>query len=182
MRYSPGVKRLEETGKTGEVGPPASGSAFFTSPTFALRAQGGLALRGAGYRRQKREAKSMKKDQSEATRKSSPRLKVYCLPDEKAHIEGGARNAGKSASAYLLALGMGYEVGSVIDAELVGELAKVNADQGRLGGLLKLWLTNDERFAGFDEATMRATIKAVLSKIEATQDALLELATRGVKF
>jgi len=124
----------------------------------------------------------MKKEQSEATRKSSPPIKVYCLPDEKAHIEEGARSAGKSASAYLLALGMGYEVGSVIDAELVGELAKVNADQGRLGGLLKLWLTNDERFAGFDEATMRATIKAVLSKIEATQDALLELATCGVKF
>lgn len=126
--------------------------------------------------------KAMKKDESEATRKGSTPIKVYCLPDEKAQIESSARDAGMSAGGYLRALGMGYEVGSVIDAELVGDLAKVNADQGRLGGLLKLWLTNDERFAGFDEATMRATIKAVLAKIDATQEALLELATRGVKF
>ena len=120
-------------------------------------------------------------NQDKVTRKHA-HLRVPVLPEEKALIEKQARAAGRSVAAYLRALGMGYEVGSVIDAELVGELAKVNADQGRLGGLLKLWLTNDERFAGFDEATMRATIKAVLSKIEATQDVLLELATRGVKF
>ncbi|WP_084314946.1 conjugal transfer transcriptional regulator TraJ [Pseudomonas jinjuensis] len=120
----------------------------------------------------------MKKVQSEATRKSSPPIKVYCLPDEKAHIGAGARNAGKTASSYLLALGMGYEVESVIDAYLVGELVKINADQGRLGGLLKMWLTNDERFAGFEEAQMRRTIGVVLSKIEETQQALLQLAMK----
>lgn len=120
-------------------------------------------------------------NQDKVTRKHT-HLRVPVLPEEKALIEKQARAAGRSVAAYLRALGMGYEVGSVIDADLVGELVKINADQGRLGGLLKLWLTNDERFAGFDEATMRATIKAVLSKIEATQDALLELATRDVKF
>ncbi|AJE23497.1 MULTISPECIES: conjugal transfer transcriptional regulator TraJ [Azotobacter] len=109
-------------------------------------------------------------------------LRVPVLPEEKAAIEDKARAAGKSVAAYMRAVGLGYEVGSVIDAELVGELSKINADQGRLGGLLKLWLTNDERFAGFDEATMRATIKAVLGKIDATQDALLELADRGLNF
>ncbi|SEQ92601.1 hypothetical protein SAMN04244573_02529 [Azotobacter beijerinckii] len=109
-------------------------------------------------------------------------LRVPVLPEEKAAIEDKARAAGKSVAAYMRAVGLGYEVGSVIDAGLVGELSKINADQGRLGGLLKLWLTNDERFAGFDEATMRATIKAVLGKIDATQDALLELADRGLNF
>ncbi|SDO36089.1 hypothetical protein SAMN05216193_110172 [Pseudomonas jinjuensis] len=73
---------------------------------------------------------------------------------------------------------MGYEVESVIDAYLVGELVKINADQGRLGGLLKMWLTNDERFAGFEEAQMRRTIGVVLSKIEETQQALLQLAMK----
>lgn len=43
---------------------------------------------------------------------------------------------------------------------------RINGDLGRLGGLLKLWLTNDERTAEFGEATIRA----VLSKIESTQD------------
>ena len=46
------------------------------------------------------------------------------------------------------------------------ELARINGDLGRLGGLLKLWLTNDARTAEFGEATIRA----LLSKIEATQD------------
>lgn len=113
-----------------------------------------------------------------ATRKSSPPIKVYCLPEEKEAIQRKADNAGLSASSYLLNLGMGYEIQSTIDSQLILELAKVNADQGRLGGLLKLWLSNDDRFLGFDEARTRATILAVLSKIEAMQDALLKLADR----
>lgn len=91
----------------------------------------------------------------------------------------GARNAGKTASSYLLSLGMGYEVGSVIDAYLVRELVKINADQGRLGRLLKMWLTNDERFAGFEEAQMSRTIGVVLSKIEEMQQALVQLAMKA---
>jgi len=121
-------------------------------------------------------------DQNQITRKGSPPIKVYCLPDEKRQIASKAKAAGLSNSTYLLNVGIGYEVESVIDSRLIMDLAKVNADQGRLGGLLKLWLTNDERFAGFEEAKMRATIKAVLSRIEETQERLLELANRGLKF
>jgi len=108
----------------------------------------------------------MKKVQSEATKKSSPSIKAYCIPDEKAHIGAGARNAGKIASSYLPSLEMGYEVGSVIDAYLAGEASEDQRRPGRLGGLLKIWLTNDERFARFEEAQMRRTIGVVLSKIE----------------
>lgn len=42
-----------------------------------------------------------------------------------------------------------------------------------------MWLTNDERFAGFEEAQMRRTIGVVLSKIEETQQALLRLAMKA---
>lgn len=132
---------------------------------------------------QKQEDQNQKpKDQNQATRKGSPPIKVYCLPSEKALIAAKADAAGLSQSTYLLNVGAGYEVQSVIDSRLIVELSKVNADQGRLGGLLKLWLTNDERFAGFDEPKMRATIQAVLSRIEETQAALLDLANRGLKF
>ncbi|CAI9911324.1 conjugal transfer transcriptional regulator TraJ [Pseudomonas aeruginosa] len=105
-------------------------------------------------------------------------LRVPVLPEEKALIEKQAKAAGRSVAAYLRALGMGYEVGSILDACMVGDLVKINADQGRLGGLLKMWLTNDERFAGFEEAQMRRTIGVVLSKIEETQQALLQLAMK----
>jgi hypothetical protein len=44
-------------------------------------------------------------------------------------------------------------------------------DLGRLGGLLKLWLTNDARTAQFGNSTIRA----VLSRIEATQEQMIEV-------
>jgi hypothetical protein len=53
----------------------------------------------------------------------------------------------------------------MLDHQCVEQLARINGDLGRLGGLLKLWLTDDPRTAQFGEATIRA----VLSKIEDTQ-------------
>ena len=107
----------------------------------------------------------------EPTRKSSPPAKVYCLPDERRQLEGMARAAGLSLSAYLLAVGLGYRVSGILDNKRVEELARINGDLGRLGGLLKLWLTDDPRTAEFGEATIRA----LLSKIEYTQSKMLEV-------
>ena len=100
------------------------------------------------------------------TRKGSPPIKVYCLPEEKARIEANAKAAGMSVARFLREVGQGYRVKSVVDYAQVRELARINGDLGRLGGLLKLWLSNDERTAQFGTATLRA----VLAKIEATQD------------
>lgn len=100
------------------------------------------------------------------TRKGSKPIKVYCLPEERALIEGNAAAAGLSLSAFLLAVGQGYEVKGITDYERVRELARINGDLGRLGGLLKLWLTDDVRTTKFGEAT----ILALLGRIEATQD------------
>ncbi len=105
-------------------------------------------------------------DEKKTTRKGSPPIKVYCLPDERERIEANARAAGLSLSAFLLAVGQGYRVQGITDYEQVRELARINGDLGRLGGLLKLWLTDDVRTAKFGEATIRA----LLARIEATQD------------
>lgn len=102
------------------------------------------------------------------TRKNSPPAKVYCLPEERGQLEALAAAANKSLSAYLLAVGLGYRIHGILDNRRVEELARINGDLGRLGGLLKLWLTDDPRTAAFGEATIRA----LLSKIEATQDAM----------
>ncbi|WP_439100127.1 conjugal transfer transcriptional regulator TraJ [Citrobacter freundii] len=67
---------------------------------------------------------------------------------------------------YLREVGQGYEIKGITDYERVRELARINGDLGRLGGLLKLWLTDDVRTAKFGEAT----ILALLGRIEATQD------------
>ncbi|EAN09813.1 hypothetical protein EfaeDRAFT_1260, partial [Enterococcus faecium DO] len=107
-------------------------------------------------------------DETKPTRKGSPPIKVYCLPDERRAIEEKAAAAGMSLSAYLLAVGQGYKITGVVDYEHVRELARINGDLGRLGGLLKLWLTDDPRTARFGDAT----ILALLAKIEEKQDEL----------
>lgn len=95
-------------------------------------------------------------------------LRVPVLPDEKELIQRLAAAANLTVAAYLRNVGMGYQVRGILDHRRVEELARISGDLGRLGGLLKLWLTNDERTRAFGESTIRA----LLAKIEATQDDL----------
>lgn len=119
----------------------------------------------------------MMNDKTErVTRKSSTPIKVYCLPEEKEQIEAQAKRAGMSAARYLREVGQGYHISGVVDYEQVRELARINGDLGRLGGLLKLWLTDDVRTAQFGQST----ILAVLSKIEATQEEMGNIMTKVV--
>jgi hypothetical protein len=96
-------------------------------------------------------------------------LHVPVLPEEKELIKELAKAANKPVAAYLRAVGMGYEVRGILDHRRVEELMRINGDLGRLGGLLKLWLTNDDRTAAFGESTIRA----LLGKIEDTQSEML---------
>lgn len=107
----------------------------------------------------------MEKPTPAATRKAR-HLRVPVLPAEEAQIKRLAAAAGLSVAAYLRKVGLGYRLQGILDHRRVEELARINGDLGRLGGLLKLWLTNDERTAAFGEATIRA----VLAKIADTQD------------
>ena len=101
-----------------------------------------------------------------ATTRKARHLRVPELPDEEAQIKRLAAAAGLPVAAYLRRVGLGHRLPGILDHRRVEELARINGDLGRLGGLLKLWLTNDERTAAFGEATIRA----VLAKIADTQD------------
>ncbi len=109
--------------------------------------------------------------ESNVTRKGSPPLKVYCLPEEKKLIEDNTRAAGKTVSDFLRTVGQGYQVIGVTDFERVRELARINGDLGRMGGLLKMWLTDDVRTARFDVET----IYRLLARIETTQDEMADV-------
>ena len=119
----------------------------------------------------------MGKDAKPTAGKRKHHLRVPVFPDEKNLIEEQAQRAGMSVARFLREVGQGYRIGGVVDYEQVRELARINGDLGRLGGLLKLWLTNDERTAQFGEATIRA----VLSRIEATQDQMGQVMMNVVK-
>src|SRR4051794_34772817 len=103
--------------------------------------------------------------EAKSTRKGSAPIKVWCLPEERESIAAAAGAAGLSLSAYLRKVGMGYEIRSVLDQQWIVELARINADQGRLGGLLKLWLTNDEKVVGHSPEQTRQMIYRVLDRI-----------------
>lgn len=108
------------------------------------------------------------------TRKETPPIKVCVNPDEKKDIQNLAKAHGLSTSEYLRNVGLGIPVVSVLDKEKIGDLAKLNADQGRLGGLLKLWLTNDEKLARFDQQKLVGTIEKALETIYENQKILLD--------
>lgn len=112
----------------------------------------------------------MKEHPKQPTRKAR-QLRVPVLPEEEAAIKKMAAAAGLSVAAYLRNVGMGYQVRGILDNKRVEELARINGDLGRLGGLLKLWLTDDPRTHQFGAATIRA----LLSKIEDTQDQMHEV-------
>ncbi|HCJ4394750.1 TPA: conjugal transfer transcriptional regulator TraJ [Legionella pneumophila] len=105
------------------------------------------------------------------TRKNGRHLRVPVLPNEETQIKANAVQAGLSVAEYLRRISLGYPLQSVIDKEHVIQLAKINADLGRLGGLLKLWLTQDKRVAHFDHAT----IMTLLRNIRGLQDSMYQV-------
>ncbi|NGZ95622.1 MAG: conjugal transfer protein TraJ [Nitrospira sp. WS110] len=111
------------------------------------------------------------KSNTTKTRRDLPPIRVYCSSDERETIEQQARSTGLSKSSYLLRVGMGYPIRSIVDHHHVEELVKINGDLGRLGGLLKLWLSKEQSVGGVGARTVRET----LQKIETVQEQMLGL-------
>ena len=105
------------------------------------------------------------------TRKHGRHLRVPVLPDEENLIKSNAAQAGLSIAEYLRRVGQGHTIQSAIDKDYILQLSKINADMGRLGGLFKLWLTQDRRVAHFDHRM----VKALLDRIQTTQEAMFEV-------
>lgn len=103
----------------------------------------------------------MAKALTSAIRERSRPLKVYVSPDERAAIERAAASTGLSVSDYLRRVGKGYQPPSIYDQDAIRDLMRVTGDQGRLGGLLKLWLVDR---AG--EGAAVEDVRALLSRLE----------------
>jgi len=107
-------------------------------------------------------------------RRNTTPIKVWVFDYEKEEITLKSRKHNLSTSAFLRNLGLNMEVKAVVDQNAVLELVKINADLGRLGGLLKLWLVNDEKTKNFD----KNTINELLNKISIIQNELYEKVTK----
>jgi mobilization protein NikA len=61
-----------------------------------------------------------------------PRSRSIASRGERRQIDANANAAGLSLSTYLLNVGIGYEIRSIVDHKQVEELARINGDLGRL--------------------------------------------------
>ena len=110
-------------------------------------------------------------------RKHKLHLRVPVEPEEGKVIKEQAEKCGLSISEYLRRLGLGFEPTSIIDNQKVNELAKINGDLGRLGGLLKLWLSDDRRAAHFD----KKEINNLLKELEQTRTQMTDIMMKVIK-
>ena len=97
------------------------------------------------------------------------------LIKEEVEIKAKAQDAGLSVAEYLRNLGLGYQVPSVIDNRQVDALLKINGDLGRLGGLIKLWLTNDERTKLIGKSQLHLTLDSIRNTQNRMLDMILKL-------
>ncbi|SDP01819.1 plasmid mobilization protein [Desulforhopalus singaporensis] len=93
-------------------------------------------------------------------------LKAYITQDEHDRIKQLAEQTGLSISEYVRRVLSGSRVDSRIDQTAFLAALKVNADLGRLGGLFKLYLSQDRTIVDPEK------IRKVLFEIEDRQDEL----------
>ena len=127
---------------------------------FALRLNAGRQAKGNG---------GVERKVGEVRDRQKP-IKVYVSDEERRQIEEKAEACQLAPSAYLRSLGMGYKPRSGFDREAIGELGKLNADQGRLGGLLKLWLSEKK-----GEGASAKSVRGLLEQIEETQETIVRV-------
>ena len=108
-------------------------------------------------------------------------FKVYVTPDEKTRIAASAKACRMSMSAFTRTLALGERPVSAIDRDATSKILKVSGDLGRLGGLLKMFLTNDERLNDVGRDFGKATIDGTLVDLRKTQAGLLELVDATVR-
>ena len=100
-------------------------------------------------------------------------MKVFVTDDERARIEERAKAAGLSVSAYLRTAGLAIRSSPSWTMRRSWIWPSVNGDQGRLGGLLKLWLV-DRPGQGRSEIEVRR----LLERIGELQSRLAEVVGR----
>ena len=98
------------------------------------------------------------------------RVTAYLTEQEYGEIQTQAKRAGLSLSRFVARVSSGYQVPSLEHQQARRELLKINADLGRLGGLLKQAL-----FQGAD----KPTVYRLLRQIDQTQ-AELKAAVRRI--
>lgn len=105
---------------------------------------------------------------------------IKVTEEELEQLHAQAKNTGMTLSRYLRSLGLNYPINSIVDQVSLNELMKTRGDLGRMGGLLKMWLTNNDKKQA--TATLGShsyfSIDHLVDDIEKKQKELLDIARR----
>ena len=93
--------------------------------------------------------------------------------DKRAEIKRRAAASGCRSTAYLRAVALGRQISPVLNHQAVGELVKVAGDQGRLGGLLKLWLVDQP-----GRGAPKIEVRRLLDRLGDLQGTLADIVAR----
>ena len=107
-------------------------------------------------------------------------IHVKVTEEELKKLHKQAESSGMTLSMYLRSLGLNYPINSIIDQMTLNELLKAKGDLGRMGGLFKMWLTNNDKKQV--TATLGShsyfSIDHLVDDIEKKQEELLQIARR----
>lgn len=111
------------------------------------------------------------------TRKRTRLIAVRATPEEVAAIQSRARDCSMAPSTLMRELALNHRPASTVDRQAIARLARLQGDLGRLGGLLKMWLSNDERLAlgeSLDVPGIVRGIDGLRAEVEKAVEALVE--------
>ena len=102
---------------------------------------------------------------------SENRRRQYLIPvrvsaDERAAIRDSAQAHSLAPSALMRDLALRHRPKITIDQQAIHELARLRGDLGRLGGLLRMWLSDTDR-TGFGQ---HLDVPEILERTVALQD------------
>ena len=90
---------------------------------------------------------------------------VRVFPEEQAIIANNAKMAGLSVPEFLRRLGLGANIKPVIDPVIGRQIIKHAGEIGKVGGLLKMLLSNSERFGGTRGEVLQIQTEKLLNEI-----------------
>lgn len=98
--------------------------------------------------------------------------------EEKRKLQEQAKKCGQSVAGLLRSLALHYPLISRVDQYALDTLVKASADLGRLGGLFKLWLTqNSDTKPSLGNRTYES-IEALVEEMERNQREMLEISRK----
>ena len=111
------------------------------------------------------------------TRRETVNFRVLVTPEEREAVIALAKRCKLSVSAYLRNLALGYSPVSALDMRQVERLLDVCVDQNRLGNLLKMFLTEREKY----NETQLMSAARLLEKLEESQARLMIVVDQVLK-